>query len=94
MTYKCFADSTLWLAKAAKQVGNKSKVITLEYSEKHAKVARENIASAGFGEDLVQVVVGDAKETINDLVKQGEKFDLFFIDADKPSKCNLPLPCL
>ncbi|KAK9894360.1 S-adenosyl-L-methionine-dependent methyltransferase [Cystobasidium minutum MCA 4210] len=77
--------STLWLAKAAKEIGNNSKVITLEYAEKHARVARDNIASAGFGEDLVQVIVGDAKETINTLVDQGEQFDLIFIDADKPS---------
>lgn len=62
----------------------------MEYSDKHAKVARENIASAGFGEELVQVITGDARRTINDLVEQGDKFDLFFIDADKTSECLDP----
>jgi predicted O-methyltransferase YrrM len=82
-----YTDSTLWLAKAAKQVGSDSKVISLEYSDKHAKVARRNIASAGFREELVQVITGDARKTINDLLEQGEKYDLFFIDADKTSEC-------
>lgn len=82
-----FIDSTLWLAKAAKQIGNNSKVISLEYSEKHAKVARQNIKSAGYDQDdLVQVIVGDARQTIQELVNKGEKFDLFFIDADKSSE--------
>lgn len=88
--YIDFADSTLWLAKAARQVGGDSKVITLEYSEKHAKVARENIASAGF-DDIVQVIIGDGRKTITELVENGEKFDLFFIDADKPSELWITL---
>jgi predicted O-methyltransferase YrrM len=70
--------STIWLARALPPGG---RLITLEYSEKHAEVARGNIARAGLS-DMVEVRLGDAGETIQQL--KGP-FDLFFIDADKKS---------
>ena len=73
--------SAIWLAKA---VGASGKVITLEIDIEHAKVARENISNAGF-EDVVEVKVGAALETLEDM-KRGkvtEGFDMVFIDADK-----------
>jgi predicted O-methyltransferase YrrM len=70
--------STIWLARALPAGG---RLISLEYSEKHAHVARGNIARAGLSE-VVEVIVGDAGETIQKL--EGP-FDLFFIDADKKS---------
>ena len=69
--------STIWLARALPVDG---RLVTLEYSPKHAEVARRNIARAGF-EDQVEVKVGAAVETLPTL--EGP-FDFVFIDADKP----------
>jgi predicted O-methyltransferase YrrM len=72
--------SAIWLAKA---VGQEGKVITLELENEHAKVARENIANAGF-ENVIEVKVNPALETLAQMQKEGtEAFDLVFIDADK-----------
>jgi predicted O-methyltransferase YrrM len=72
--------SSIWLAKA---VGPDGTVITLELEPEHAKVARENIANAGF-EKVVEVKVNPALQTLAELQKAGtEVFDLVFIDADK-----------
>ena len=70
--------STIWLARALPDDG---RLVTLEISEHHAAVARENLARAGLA-DVVDVVVGPAVDT---LAGMSEDFDLVFIDADKPS---------
>lgn len=73
--------STIWLARALPAGG---RLITLEYEQKHADVARENIKHAGLS-DKVEVRVGSAHDTLPALVKEGvQPFDLVFIDADKP----------
>ncbi|RYE10418.1 MAG: O-methyltransferase [Hyphomicrobiales bacterium] len=70
--------STIWLAKALPPGG---RVLTLEYSDRHAAVARDNIARAGLME-AVEVRTGAAL----DLLPAVEgPFDLVFIDADKPN---------
>ncbi|MGB8963290.1 MAG: O-methyltransferase [Pseudonocardiaceae bacterium] len=73
--------STIWLARALPSDG---RVITLEYQQRHAEVARANIARAGLA-DLVDVRVGAALDTLPLLAEdiEGELFDLVFIDADK-----------
>jgi predicted O-methyltransferase YrrM len=77
--------SSLWFAKAIPEDG---KVISLELSPEHASVARENIKNAGF-EKKVEVKVGPALETLEAMGKEGtEKFDMFFIDADKENNPN------
>jgi len=68
--------STLWLARALPPGG---KLITLEYSPKHAEVARANLARAGVS-DAVEVKVGAALDLLPTL--QGP-FDFFFLDANK-----------
>ena len=68
--------STIWLARA---VGADGRVTTLEAEERHADVARRNIADAGLA-DVVDVVVGPALHTLPTL---DGPFDLVFIDADK-----------
>jgi predicted O-methyltransferase YrrM len=74
--------STIWLARALPPTG---RLITLELDPKHAEVARKNITRAGFDE-LVQVKVGRALDTLAELVEKREpKFDFVFIDADKQS---------
>ena len=64
--------STIWLARAA------GTVTTLELEEKHAAVARDNLAAAGC--DNVTVLVGPALETLATLT---ETVDFAFVDADK-----------
>ncbi|PYZ97455.1 methyltransferase [Alteribacter lacisalsi] len=71
--------SSIWLARGLPEKG---KLTSLELEEKHARVARENVAHAGL-DDKVTYVTGDAIETFSDLVSEGETYDFFFIDADK-----------
>jgi predicted O-methyltransferase YrrM len=70
--------STINLARA---VGPDGSVVSLEYEQRHADVARANLQAAGVG-DRVEVMVGAALDTLPTLV-DGEPFDLVFIDADK-----------
>jgi predicted O-methyltransferase YrrM len=74
--------STIWLARALPKGG---RLITLEAEQKHADIARANIARAGLA-DVVEVIVGNALDTLPRLAAKGAgPFDLIFIDADKPS---------
>jgi len=54
----------------------------LELLPNFAQVAKENVTQAGFG-DVIQYIVGDAKASLQQLVEQGERYQFFFIDADK-----------
>ncbi|MEU5341420.1 O-methyltransferase [Streptomyces sp. NPDC020766] len=81
--------STIWLARALPRDG---RLITLEYSERHAEVARRNIARAGL-DKITEVRVGPALDSLAKLAAENDKggegdgntapFDLVFIDADK-----------
>ncbi|HET9777468.1 MAG TPA: O-methyltransferase [Gemmatimonadaceae bacterium] len=73
------AYSTIWLARALPRGG---KLVTLESDPAHAAVARANIARAGLG-DIVDLRLGMAADTLPVLAREGQKFDLTFIDADK-----------
>lgn len=59
-------------------------VTSLELDQKHADVARQNVDRAGVGA-CVTIHVGPAEQTLQRLIEQqAPKFDLVFIDADKP----------
>lgn len=73
------AYSTIALARG---VGQDGQVVTLEYEQAHADVARKNLDRAGVG-DRVEVIVGAALDTLPRLDIRGDRFDFFFIDADK-----------
>ncbi|MFI1925526.1 MULTISPECIES: O-methyltransferase [unclassified Streptomyces] len=75
--------STLWLARALPEGG---RLVTLEADERHAEVAAANIARAGL-DAVVDLRVGKAADTLPALAAElgDERFDLVFIDADKPS---------
>jgi caffeoyl-CoA O-methyltransferase len=72
--------SAAWLARALPSDG---KLITLDVSEKHANVARANLAYAGLS-DKVDLRQGDARDLLKKLSAQAP-FDMVFIDADKDS---------
>ncbi|WP_433655709.1 O-methyltransferase [Nocardia sp. CA-128927] len=77
--------STIWLARA---VGEKGQVVTLEFQQAHAEVARTNLDNAGVGE-RVDIRVGAALDTLPVLAEENpEPFDLVFIDADKVNNSN------
>ena len=66
-----------------------TKVLTLEIDPTHAEVAAKAIAGAGFA-DQVKIVLGAAVDKlpgIKEDVLSGKrpKFDMVFIDADKPN---------
>lgn len=71
--------STIALARG---VGPDGRVVTLEYEPAHAEVAAANLDRAGVA-DRVEIVVGTALDTLPDLAARDERFDFFFIDADK-----------
>jgi caffeoyl-CoA O-methyltransferase len=72
--------SAAWLARALPSDG---KLITLDVSEKHANVAKANLANAKLS-DKVEVRQGDAHDLLKKLSADAP-FDLVFIDADKDS---------
>ncbi|MFJ8935811.1 O-methyltransferase [Streptomyces sp. NPDC102365] len=72
--------STIWLARALPEDG---RLITLEYSEQHAEVARHNLARAGL-DKITEVRVGPALIGLRTLADEDPApFDVVFIDADK-----------
>jgi len=77
--------STIWLARALPADG---RLVTLEYSPKHAEVAGRNIARAGL-DKLVEIRVGPALDSLAALADENAApFDLVFIDADKANNPN------
>jgi len=77
--------STIWLARALPEDG---RLISLEYSAKHAEVASRNITRAGL-DRIVEVRVGPALESLPKLADENPPpFDLVFIDADKVNNPN------
>jgi len=76
------AYSTICLARALPPGG---RLITLEFSPKHAEVSRLNLSRAGLSE-IVEIRVGKAIDSLPRLAAEGRSpFDFIFIDADKRS---------
>jgi predicted O-methyltransferase YrrM len=74
--------STIWLARALPSSG---RLITLEFLQKHADIARVNIERAGL-RDRVDIRVGRALDLLPVIARESsEPFDLIFMDADKES---------
>jgi caffeoyl-CoA O-methyltransferase len=71
--------SAIWIARA---LGPDGRLVTLEIDPARADLARSFLQRAGLA-DRAEVRVGDALETTAGLVRQGERFDAVFIDADK-----------
>ncbi len=72
--------STIWMARALPKRG---RIISLEFSPRHAEVARANLHCAGLL-SRVEIRVGPALLSLPVLKASGAgPFDLIFIDADK-----------
>jgi predicted O-methyltransferase YrrM len=72
--------SSIWMARALAPGG---KLITLEFSAKHADIARGNFARAGVA-GSIELRQGAALETLPQVAADGRgPFDLIFIDANK-----------
>lgn len=73
--------STIWLARALPDNG---KVITIEVDKHHADVAQKNIENAGLSQKI-DLRVGKALDILPQIIAENdERFDMIFIDADKP----------
>jgi predicted O-methyltransferase YrrM len=70
--------STIWMARA---LGEGGRLVTIEASHHHARIAESNIARAGLT-DRVDLRIGPALDVLPSLT---DPFDLIFIDADKPN---------
>ena len=74
--------STIWLARALAPGG---RLISLEFSPKHAEVAKINLERAGLA-DRVEIRLGAALDSLPLIANEGfAPFDFIFIDADKPN---------
>ncbi|MFE3577435.1 O-methyltransferase [Lysinibacillus sp. NPDC059133] len=71
----------------ARGFGSNGKLTSLELEEKYAQLAYSNLSKAGFGEQ-VTYMTGPALQSLEKLVQDNERFDFFFIDADKDNYEN------
>jgi predicted O-methyltransferase YrrM len=72
--------STIWMARALPKGG---RIVSLEFSPRHAEIARANLRRAGMLR-RVEIRVAPALESLPRLKAEGAgPFDLIFIDADK-----------
>ncbi len=77
--------STIWLARALPRGG---RIVSLEFSPKHAEIARANLRHAGVL-GRVQIRVGPALKSLPILKAEGAgPFDLIFIDADMENNAH------
>lgn len=67
-----------------KGLGKDGSLTSLELEKEYANLAEENVRAAGYGEQ-VSYIIGNAKDSLRELIGQGRQFEFFFIDADKES---------
>lgn len=72
---------------------NEGTLTSLELDERYAKLAANNLAKAGFG-DQVSYRTGPALQSLEKLEEEGQRFDFFFIDADKENYGNYLDACI
>ncbi|ANF96348.1 O-methyltransferase [Paenibacillus bovis] len=71
----------------ARGLGEDGKIISLELQPSYAELAHEHLRLAGYG-DQVEYRVGEAMNSLHQLKEEGQRFDFFFIDADKLNYLN------
>ena len=65
----------------ARGMADGGKLWSIEFEERHAEIARGNLAAAGLA-NRVEVLVGAGRDVLPTLAPHGP-FDIVFIDADK-----------
>ena len=65
----------------------KGKLIALDKNEKTSDIAK-NFFKKAKQDNKIKIIIGTALDTLKDLKKKNEKFDLVFIDADKENYKN------
>jgi len=80
------AYSTIWLARSLPRGG---RLITLESDPSHAAVARANITRAGL-DDVVDLRLGLAMDTLPVLASESHKFDLTFTGITSSVASGIP----
>lgn len=71
----------------ARGLGGEGRLVSLELKREYADLALTNLAMAGLG-GKVEYRVGEALPILERMEAEGEKFDFFFIDADKGNYPN------
>ena len=66
---------------------NNGKLITLDKNVERSKIA-SNFFQKAKQEKKIRTIIGPALESLNNLKREGKKFDLVFIDADKENYKN------
>lgn len=74
--------SGICLARGMEEKPGGGSLVSLELLQAYADVAARHLAEAGYG-GVAEYIVGDAKQSLEMLKRQGRRFDFFFIDADK-----------
>ncbi|ASA20632.1 O-methyltransferase [Paenibacillus donghaensis] len=77
--------SGICLCRGMEQPGGK--LVSLELKAEYAALARRNLELAGYG-SAVDYRIGPAIDSLAALETAGERFDFFFIDADKENYPN------
>lgn len=77
----------------ARGFGKDGQLVSLEKEESYARLAHDNLAKAGHSKQ-VTYMTGPALENLEQLVKDQERFDFFFIDADKENYENYLNYCI
>ena len=65
----------------------KGKLIALDKNEKTSDIAK-NFFKKAKQDNKIKIIIGTALDTLKDLKKKKEKFDIVFIDADKENYKN------
>ncbi len=66
----------------ARGLGPDGTLLSLEINGEYAEIAKAHLQAAGLG-NKVSYRIGDAKDSLKLLKEKGQRFDFFFIDADK-----------
>ncbi len=76
--------STLAMAMALPPDG---KIVAMDLSEKWTAIARDHWQQAGYA-DRIDLRIAHAKDTLDELVAQGGRYDFVFLDANKDGYCD------
>lgn len=77
----------------ARGFGDAGTLTSLELEDSYAKLAHSKLTEAGYG-NQVSYRTGPALQTLDQLAKEGKRFDFFFIDADKENYENYLEACI